>query len=89
MAASDDFTPAEREVVELVLALRQTGNLKPLVALLRDGDGGPERARDALQTLGEWDLQMLVQIALDTLIDDYVEDPRIAIQDRRVVRNGA
>ncbi len=50
------------------------------------GPPRPERARHALQLLGELDLQLLVQVALDTLIDDYVSDPGLALQDRRAVR---
>jgi hypothetical protein len=73
----------ERRTAELVKALRATGNLRPLVRVLRESDGGPERARDALLMLGELDLDLLVQVALDTLIDDYVEDPALAHQTRR------
>jgi hypothetical protein len=36
--------------------------------------------------LGELDLDLLVQVALDTLIDDYVEDPAFAHKTRRHVR---
>jgi len=86
MAASEEATPEERETAELVKALRETGNLRPLVAVLRDGDGGGERARDALELLGELDPELLVQIALDTLIDDYVDDPALAQQTRRQIR---
>jgi hypothetical protein len=70
----------------LVKALRRTGNLRPLVTVLRDGDEGPERARDALLLLGEFDLELLVQVTLDTLIDAYVEDPGLAHQTRREIR---
>ena len=83
---STDVTPEDREIIDLVVALRENGNLRPLVRLLREGEIGPERARDALRTLGESDLAYLVQIALDTLIDTYVSDPGIAHQPRRAVR---
>jgi hypothetical protein len=43
-------------------------------------------ARDALLLLGELDLELLVQVALDTLIRDYVEDPGLAHQTRREIR---
>ena len=86
MAASEGQTPEERETAELVKALRETGNLRPLVAVLRNTDGGPERARDALLSLGELDLELLVQVALDTLTHDYVEDPGLAHQTRREIR---
>jgi hypothetical protein len=86
MDRSEDVAEEERRTADLVRALRATGNLHPLVAMLRLGDGGPERARDALLLLGELDLELLVQIALDTLIDDHVDDPALALQTRRVVR---
>jgi hypothetical protein len=86
MAALEGPTPAERETAELVKALRATGNLRPLVAVLRNPDGGPECARDALLLLGELDLELLVQVALDTMIQDYVEDPGLAHQTRREMR---
>ncbi len=88
MALPEDLTPAERHTAELVDALKTTGNLQPLVARLRDGELGPEKARDALLLLGELDLALLVQIALDTLISDYVDDPGIAVQNRRAIRGG-
>jgi hypothetical protein len=86
MAASDGPTPEEQETAELVKALRATGNLRPLIVVLRAPDGGPERARDALLLLGELDLELLVQVALDTLIDDHVEDALLAHQTRREIR---
>jgi hypothetical protein len=86
MAASEGQTPEELETAELVKALRETGNLRPLVAVLRNADGGPECARDALLLLAELDAELLVQIALDTMIHDYVEDPGLAHQTRREVR---
>ncbi|MEA2169630.1 MAG: hypothetical protein QOF76_2930 [Solirubrobacteraceae bacterium] len=89
MAASEEHTPEERKTAELVKALRETGNLRPLVAVLRGHDRGPERARDALLLLAELDPELLAQVALDTLIDDYVEDPALAQQTRRLVRGGA
>jgi hypothetical protein len=86
MAASDGQMPEEFATAELVRALRETGNLRPLVAVLRNPDGGPECARDALLLLGELDLELLVQVALDTMIQDYVEDPGLAHQTRREMR---
>jgi len=38
--------------------------------------------------VGELDLKLLVQVALDTLIRDYV-DPGLALQNRRAVRGHA
>jgi hypothetical protein len=83
---SDTPTPEELETEKLVKALRATGNLLPLIAILRGGDGGPERARDALLMLGELDLELLVQVALDTLIHAFVENPELALQSRRQIR---
>jgi hypothetical protein len=34
----------------------------------------------------EFDLELLVQVTLDTLIDAYVEDPGLAHQTRREIR---
>ncbi len=89
MAVTEVPTPEERETAELITALRATGNLAPLLTVLCGADGGPERARDALLLLGELDVELLVQIALDTLIDDHIEDPALAVQTRRVVRSEA
>lgn len=83
MGSAEDLSPDEPKTAELVKALRAPGNLRPLVSVLRDSDGGPERARDALLMLGELDLALLVQVALGTLIDDYVEDPAVAPETRR------
>ncbi len=73
--------------MELAAQLRGSGNLHPLIARLRDGDIGPERARDALRILAELDVDLLVQITLDGLISVYLEDPGLAHQPRRVVRS--
>jgi hypothetical protein len=86
VASSEAPTPEELQTADLVKTLRTTGNLHPLVALLRAPDGGPERARDALLLLGELDLELLVQVALDTLIEEHVEDPARARQTRRQIR---
>jgi hypothetical protein len=85
---SDDALPSEQEAdtVELVALLRATADAGPLIALLRGADGGPERARDALSFLGELDRELLVQVALDALIDGYFADPASAEQTRRVIR---
>ena len=72
--------------MELATQLGDSGNLDPLIARLRDGDIGPESARDALRVLAELDLDLLVQITLDSLITTYLEDPGLAHQPRRVVR---
>jgi hypothetical protein len=87
MAFLDDLPSEERATAELASQLRDSGNLHPLIARLRDGEVGPERARDALRLLAELDIDLLVQITLDGLIGAYVEDPGLAHQPRRVVRS--
>ncbi len=89
MAADEELTAEEHETLELVRDLIDSGNLHPLIERLRAGDTGPERARDALKTLGDLELDLLVQLALDTLIAQYVDDPGIAHQTRRTFRGGA
>lgn len=86
MAFADDLSPQERTTLELVRQLVTTGNLHPLIARLRDGQLGPESARDALRVLGELDRDLLVQVTLDSLITSYLEDPGLAHQPRREVR---
>jgi hypothetical protein len=81
----DEPIQRDEEIAELVGELRSTGNMKPLIALLRGSDGGPEHARDALRLLGELDVDILVQLALDTLIEDYLDAPERARQTRRIV----
>jgi len=80
------LTPEEQTTLELVAALRDTGNLHPLIARLRAGEVGPELARDALRALADYDIDLLVQIALDTLITEYINDPGLAHQTRRQTR---
>jgi hypothetical protein len=65
---------ADREIIDLVEALRDTGNLHPLIARLRDGEVEPETALDTLLVLLEYDPHLLVQITLDSLICEYVDD---------------
>ena len=86
MAFADDLSPEEQATLELVTELAASGNLHPLIARLREGDIGPESARDALRVLAELDPDLLVQITLDGLITTYLEDPGLAHQPRRVVR---
>ena len=84
LADDPELTPAERATIDLVAELVATGNLRPLVEALRQGERGPEEARDALRLLADLDVDRLVQIALDTLIIEYVPDPGLARQSRRV-----
>jgi hypothetical protein len=86
MVFDDDVSPEEQATLEVATQLRSSGNLHPLIARLRDGDIGPEHARDALRVLAELDLDLLVQITLDSLITTYLVDPGLAHQPRRAVR---
>lgn len=81
----EDPAPEDRATLELVTQLVSTGNLHPLIARLRGGELGPESARDALRILAELDVDLLVQITLDSLVTTYLEDPGLAHQPRRVV----
>lgn len=85
MALADDLSLEEQATLELTKELVATGNLHPLIARLRDGELGPESARDALRLLAELDPELLVQITLDGLITTYLDDPGLAHQPRRVV----
>jgi hypothetical protein len=86
VAFLDDLPAEERATVDLAAQLRDSGNLHPLIVQLKDGEVGPERARDVLRVLAELDIDLLVQITLDGLISAYLEDPGLAHQPRRVVR---
>ena len=86
MAFADGLSIEERTAMELAAQLVASGNLHPLIARLREGDVGPENARDALRVLAELDIDLLVQITLDGLITAYVDDPGLAHQPRRAVR---
>jgi len=72
MPLARDSALADPSVVRLVEELRRTGDLCPLLEMLNDGEAGTARARTVLRTLGERDLDLLVQIALDKLIDVHV-----------------
>ena len=85
MAFADDLSLEEQATLELATELVATGNLHPLIARLRDGELGPESARDALRVIAELDLDLLVQITLDSLVTTYLDDAGLAHQTRRVV----
>ena len=89
MAFADDLSIEEQATLELTRDLVTTGNLHPLIARLRDGELGPESARDVLRVLAELDLDLLVQITLDSLITTYLDDPGLAHQPRRMVPGDA
>jgi hypothetical protein len=86
MAFAEEPSTEERATLKLVSQLVASGNLHPLIARLRDGEIGPESARDALRVLAELDPGLLVQITLDSLITTYLDDPGLAHQPRRAVR---
>ncbi len=73
--ADDELSLDERETLDLVVALRRTGRLDPLIDGLRAGQTGPERVRDALEVLAELDRDLLIQITLDTLIEAHLVEP--------------
>jgi hypothetical protein len=85
--ASPDSPSDEDTAIKLAAELRDSGNLHPLISRLREGQVGPERARDALRILADLDPDLLVQITLDGLISAYLIDPGLAHQPRRVVRS--
>lgn len=87
MPNSDEPTDEERETLALVTGLRAYGDVAALVALVQGGDGGPERARDALTVLAELDPELIVQVALDALIHAHIDAEVTAPQTRRVVRD--
>ena len=89
MAFADDLSAEEQAALELAGELVATGNLHPLIARLRDGELGPESARDALRIVAELDLDLLLQITLDSLVTTYLDDPELAHQPRRVVRGAS
>ena len=73
--ALDELTPAERTSAELARAVVDAGHLGPLVEELENGEQRREGARVALRTLVELDPDRLVQIALDTPVDQYCGGP--------------
>jgi hypothetical protein len=76
--AVDDLPPDERAAAGLAARLWDSGNLHPLIAQLRNGEIGPNCARDALRVLAELDVELLVQMTLDGLISAYLEYPGLA-----------
>ena len=58
----------EQTSIDLVATLLDTGNLHPLIPLMR-GQHGREQARDALRVLSDYDAEMLVQFVLEHLAD--------------------
>lgn len=87
MVNDDPPTADEEQTLSLVRRLRADADIEPLVASLRDGHQGPERVRDALILLAELDPNLIVQVALDALIQAHLNDPSGARQTRRVARD--
>ena len=73
--ALEELTAHERLIVAIVAELRANDETEPLVRLVRDGGDALERAREALEVLGELDSRRLVQLALDALVGAHVDGP--------------
>jgi hypothetical protein len=86
VASEDQPTDAEREALSLARGLAADVDAGPLITSLADGHDGPERVRDALTLLAELDPDLIVQVALDALIQAHLHDPATARQTRRIVR---
>ena len=71
---SDRLTAAEHASAAMAHKLMETGDLGPLIQALRDGEQGREGAREVLQVMVELDPDQLVQVALDTLMDEHFSD---------------
>lgn len=87
VTADDQPTAEERAALTLARQLVADADIGPLIAALRDGDGGPERVRDALTLLAELDPDVIVQVALDALVQAHLNDPAAAHQTRRIERD--
>lgn len=80
MVADDGLSLEEERTAQLVDALKRSGDLRPLINVIRGEANGPTRARAALLLLGELDLELLVQVALHSLIRDHAADLHKAVQ---------
>jgi hypothetical protein len=78
MAHDDPPTAEEEQALALVRQLRADGDTAALITSLRDGHQGHERVRDALTLLAELDADLVVQVALDALIQAHINDPAAA-----------
>lgn len=87
VATDDKPSDEEREALALAHQLVADGDTGPLITSLREGRDGPERVRSALVFLGELDPDLIVQVALDALIQAHVSKPSTARQTRRIVRD--
>ncbi|HEX7297646.1 MAG TPA: hypothetical protein VF257_01485 [Solirubrobacteraceae bacterium] len=88
MAFPDEsLTARERATLTLVTQLRADGDTASLIASLREDHDGPERVRDVLALLAELDPELIVQVALDALIQAHADDPLGARQTRRIRRD--
>jgi hypothetical protein len=84
---SDDQPTADELALSLARKLIGDADTGPLIAALRDGRDGPECVRDALTFLADFDPELIVQVALDALIQAHLNDPAGARQARRIERD--
>jgi hypothetical protein len=78
MANDDPQTADEEQTLSLVRQQRAEVDTAALITSLQDGRQGPERVRDALTLLAELDPDLIVQIALDALIQAHINDAAAA-----------
>ena len=78
MANDDPQTADEEQTLSLVRQQRAEVDTAALITSLQDGRRGPERVRDALTLLAELDPDLIVQIALDALIQAHINDAAAA-----------
>jgi hypothetical protein len=76
----EQLTAHERAIMAVVAQLRANDDAAPVAALVRAGGQALERVREALEVLGEFDPQLLVQVALDALVSAHVDEPGAAIE---------
>ncbi len=65
---AEPLTEHDRRILGVVAQLSGNGKAAALAAWTREGGDALEYAREALEILGEFDRQLLVQVALDALI---------------------
>jgi hypothetical protein len=76
----EQLTAHERAIMGVVAQLRASDAAASVAALVRDGGEALERVREALEVLGEFDPQLLVQVALDALACAHVDVPGAAME---------
>jgi hypothetical protein len=85
--AEDDQPTADERALSLARQLVADADTGPLITALRDGRNGSEFVRNALTLLADFDPDLIVQVALDALIQAHLNDPGTARQTRRIERN--